>query len=132
MTLQRPRCLYSENPELINQQPSLLYNTVETPHICSKSVIIVKGSLCRVLSSCQPQIDPSNTSEYLSILTVNELCTLCHDMLKSPHPMASQKSKIIHVIKVTGIEELQTAVFEAAKIKYDREFSKVQSHRKRR
>ena len=77
-------------------------------------------------------MDPSNTSEYLSILTVDELRTLCHGVLKLPRPIASQKSKIIHAIEGAGIEELQTAVFEAAKIKFEANFSKVQSHRKRR
>ena len=95
-------------------------------------MINVKELLRRISSPRRPQMDLSNTSEYLSILTVDELRTLCHGVLKLPCPIASQKSKIIHAIEGAGIEELQTAVFEAAKIKFEANFSKVQSHRKRR
>ena len=69
-------------------------------------------------------MNPSSTSEYLSILTLDQLRTLCHGMLKLPCSIGSQKSKIIDAIEGSGMQELQMAAFEAAKMKYDEKSDK--------
>ena len=69
-------------------------------------------------------MNPSSTSEYLSILTLDQLRTLCHGMLKLPRSIGSQKSKIIDAIEGSGMQELQMAAFEAAKMKYDEKSDK--------
>ena len=59
-----------------------------------------------------------DTTEYLTILTVEELRRLCHGVLRLSCNVCNRKAKIIHTIEGSGLSDLQQLVFEAAEKKY--------------